>query len=275
MSMPAPDNVSRLTTDFDNFDHPEVWLGLQHDSQNAGPSFSSPQDQQQGLYTIPVTNVAEAETQPYYAPYLLTERPSDFNQIAGYQYPYNATSSLSTSTAVQAHPLSSIPSIPDHSDINRPSNLPFNRRLRVPQNIRSTQTDRRPYFVEFTVRGSPGVRVRDVLKDRARIDRSDERVFESTGVRQIRLVISWPGYSQSGTYIPVQDKNGFITRGRLAMLISLHLSRFVERASKQRIARGDRQWEIGRRGICLHHLWLLSVTPARRNIWIAEIEIQM
>lgn len=41
----------------------------------------------------------------------------------------------------------------------------------------------------------------------------------------------WPGYSNSGTYIPVQSNGGYINRGRLATLICLHIARFMNRAS--------------------------------------------
>ncbi|PCH38527.1 hypothetical protein WOLCODRAFT_58544, partial [Wolfiporia cocos MD-104 SS10] len=144
------------------------------------------------------------------------------------------------------------------------------RRVRLPQTI--PLAERPSYAVDFKVRGSCGVRMRDVLKDRARLDCSEERVFEATGVRQFRLVIAWPGCSQTGTYIPVQDKDGFITRARLAKLISLHFSRFME---KRYGSHGNAPWTIGRRGIVFDNLWLLSVSHAQHNIWLADIEVQM
>ncbi|EED77810.1 predicted protein [Postia placenta Mad-698-R] len=142
------------------------------------------------------------------------------------------------------------------------------RRLRVPQTIQASQNSRPFYSVEFQVGGSCGVRIRDVLKERVRVDRSAERVFDSVGVRQFRLVIAWPGYSNSGTYIPVQSNGGYINRGRLATLICLHIARFMNRASA-------REWTIGRRGIKVENVWLLSVSPALSNIWLAEIEVQL
>lgn len=148
------------------------------------------------------------------------------------------------------------------------------RRLRVPQTIQASQNSRPFYSVEFQVGGSCGVRIRDVLKERVRVDRSAERVFDSVGVRQFRLVIAWPGYSNSGTYIPVQSNGGYINRGRLATLICLHIARFMNRASKRRPSQA-REWTIGRRGIKVENVWLLSVSPALSNIWLAEIEVQL
>ncbi|EED83671.1 predicted protein [Postia placenta Mad-698-R] len=185
-----------------------------------------------------------------------------------YYSPYD--SSQAATSPLNPVPTNSVATWQPQVERNSSQSTPVTplRRLRVPQTIQASQNSRPFYSVEFQVGGSCGVRIRDVLKERVRVDRSAERVFDSVGVRQFRLVIAWPGYSNSGTYIPVQSNGGYINRGRLATLICLHIARFMNRASA-------REWTIGRRGIKVENVWLLSVSPALSNIWLAEIEVQL
>ncbi|KAI0668330.1 hypothetical protein C8Q78DRAFT_1081205 [Trametes maxima] len=156
-----------------------------------------------------------------------------------------------------------------------PTLLPTSARISVPQTITRTSKRSRSLAEYFKIGGVPGVPVRDVVKDRVVMDNPDERVLERTGVRQIHLVIAWPGYEQSGTYIRVQDRNGFITRGQLAKLVCTYISRFMGRAAKltQTLGPEHEQWKIGKRNVTTDNLWLLSVGPAQHNIWLANLEI--
>ncbi|OCH86206.1 hypothetical protein OBBRIDRAFT_256095 [Obba rivulosa] len=161
-------------------------------------------------------------------------------------------------------------------DLPQPHPLPLiPRRKPVPHRIKASQ--RRPqYKVDFGAHGSPGVKVRDVLRNRARIDGGSDIVFSTTGVRQFHMIVDWPGYSNFGTYIPVQDSNGYITRARLAKLICVQLARFVDRASRKRVHHEnlEPEWRIGTASGCLlEDLWLVSVQPAHGGLWLADLEV--
>ncbi|KZT74083.1 hypothetical protein DAEQUDRAFT_288680 [Daedalea quercina L-15889] len=165
----------------------------------------------------------------------------------------------------------SLPTSPD--PVQRPLPSPPIPRLRVPQTIRSTPISRDT--VQFEVGGSPGIRMCDLLSDRAQLDAGAERVLEHTGVRQIHLVITWPGYPQSGKYIHVQEDGLFVTRERLAKLVCHQVQFFVRSAKRKNShARGSRQWSIGNNGIQWEDLWLLSVFHDG-NIWRPEIEVHV
>ncbi len=40
-------------------------------------------------------------------------------------------------------------------------------------------------------------------------------------------LLQWPGYPEKGMYIPVQDKDGFLTRNRFASAVGHQILRFV------------------------------------------------
>ncbi|KZT11165.1 uncharacterized protein LAESUDRAFT_642756 [Laetiporus sulphureus 93-53] len=144
-------------------------------------------------------------------------------------------------------------------------------RIRVPQTMQFLENSGSNYSVDFNVRGSPGVRMRDVLDDRARLDDSETRVFENTGLRRFNLVIAWPGYIQNGHYVQVQDKNGFITKKKLAKLISSQFSTWMTSAAPCT----KRKWAVGKRGVDFNNIWLVRLAPGHRNVWIAEVELQL
>ncbi|KAH9890485.1 hypothetical protein C8Q73DRAFT_128009 [Cubamyces lactineus] len=148
-------------------------------------------------------------------------------------------------------------------------------RVPIPQTVDVTSKWHRSFRECFSIGGVPGVPVREIVKDCVAVDRADERVLVRTGARQIRLVIAWPGYKHHGTYIPVQDDQGFITRGQLAKRICTHLSRFVKRIAngKTHPTRDHARWAIGKNGYSVDQLWLLSVSPAQKNIWLASLEV--
>ncbi|KAH9939424.1 hypothetical protein B0H21DRAFT_38603 [Amylocystis lapponica] len=258
-------------------------------------------------------NIPTADPQPYgYLPQTPQSGYIPYNpaMLSEQWYPYPATFSPAPTTPIDALPplppayrLTSQTSASSHTPASPPSTAPTApQRLRVPQTIQPAHSVRSPAsLVTFDLRsgsGGGGVRVYDALKERAELVGHDERVLGATGVRQIRLVIAvrvaplprracadqcapgvclwaqWPGYEALGAYIPVQDGAGFVTRARLAKLVSLHVARFVSLAAKKQVAREHAQWAVGKRAICLEQLWLRSVAHAQKNIWLAELEVQ-
>ncbi|GBE82836.1 hypothetical protein SCP_0412230 [Sparassis crispa] len=147
-------------------------------------------------------------------------------------------------------------------------------RVRVPQTM-AVSSDRPLEKVDFRMGAARGVRVRDILNKSIVIDNSEDHVFATIGNRSITLVIAWPGYTQSGTYIKLQVGGKPITRGQLAECISSSVSLFIGKASKSRVAHGYERWAIGHRGVHLSRLWLISIVKAHKNIWLAELEIKL
>ncbi|TBU40051.1 hypothetical protein BD309DRAFT_993358 [Dichomitus squalens] len=145
-------------------------------------------------------------------------------------------------------------------------------RVRVPQPLELVSTHNATFAVAFKVHRKAGVSVRDVLSGKATVDGHNERVFEQTGVRQFRLVIDWPGYDQAGAYVSVREDGAFITRGELAKRVCKSIQKFMQKKA------GD-EWTIardrGQRGITIDKLWLVRVLPTARNMWMAELEVQM
>lgn len=130
--------------------------------------------------------------------------------------------------------------------IQQPLPPPEALRQRVPQTTRLVTVPRDT--VQFEVGGSLGIRMCDVVSGHAQPDSCEARVLEHTGHRQIHLVImvcglslksfdvlcassQWPGYDQSGRYLPVQNDGLYITRGRLANLVSETVRHFLRAAS--------------------------------------------
>ncbi|KAI0781530.1 hypothetical protein BD413DRAFT_463866 [Trametes elegans] len=181
-----------------------------------------------------------------------------------------AQAGSSSLPAVQYQP----PPVPIPSP--QPSPVPPSRIL-VQQQIELSPKRNASFTERFSVGGTPGVRVSDILKDAAALDGANERVLERTGVRQIRLVISWPGYDEVGRYISVQvrdtttNDSRFITRAEFAKQICMRLSGFMKQAATPR--REHALWAIGKHGFTIDNLWLLSVGPARGNMWFAELEV--
>ncbi|KAI1791603.1 hypothetical protein LXA43DRAFT_888933 [Ganoderma leucocontextum] len=150
-----------------------------------------------------------------------------------------------------------------------PVHAPSSRR-EVPQKLGLVSTRSTSRAEIFNVGSKPGVRVHDVLRNKVEVDGHNDRVFESTGVRQFRFVIDWPGYESYGTYVRVQNKGGgFITRGELAKAVCQRIETFMRKAVWYAIAHGkDRQ------GITIDKLWLIRVVPKAASMWMAELEMQ-
>ncbi|KAH9842449.1 uncharacterized protein C8Q71DRAFT_203833 [Rhodofomes roseus] len=146
-------------------------------------------------------------------------------------------------------------------------------RLRIPQTPLPLHA-RRSDTIRFEVRGSLGIRVCDGLSEHAQpvLDSSGDHVLERTGVRQIHLMIDWPGYRRRGSYVPARENGIPITRGRLACLVCQHIKTYV-RIYKRAQSKGHRnqQWAFGSDKIRLEDLWLTSIVHDG-NVWRPEIE---
>ncbi|KAI0713707.1 hypothetical protein C8Q76DRAFT_620295 [Earliella scabrosa] len=186
--------------------------------------------------------------------------------------------SQTTSPAVPSIPLSESPVEVQWPVAPQPQPRPkrvaaqrTRQRKRVPHTLEITSKRNSSFSEYFKLDGALGVPVRGILDDTVVPDGHDERILERTGVRQIRLVVAWPGYAHTGTYIQVQDKGEFITRARLAKLICAFVSRFLEKPPNP-------EWALrsarGRRRISVDNLWLVRVALAQKNIWLADLEVR-
>ncbi|KAI0806707.1 hypothetical protein C8Q74DRAFT_9494 [Fomes fomentarius] len=218
-------------------------------------------------------------------------------------YSMNSPSAMASTSSFQSISQNNSPAIPVHplppteSPAQWPVALPteparrpmphrVRRRRRVPQSIKASFKRDASFVENFKLDGASGVPVRGILDGTVIPDGSDERVLEKTGVRQIRLVVTflslsrhllslqWPGYKQMGTYIIVQKDGQFITRAAFAKLICEYISRFIDKAPKNCDVP---EWSIGnakRRGrVAIDNLWLVRVSYAHSNIWVADLEV--
>ncbi|KAJ3532697.1 hypothetical protein NM688_g7386 [Phlebia brevispora] len=158
---------------------------------------------------------------------------------------------------------------------------PSARRERVPQTLEIVSPDRH-FKVNFSVNGVPGIPVVEAMSESVELDGGDDKPFTSNGSRQIRLVIKWPGYSDNkGWYIPVKERisateETYITRKHFAAQVSERVKRFVKMNAKRQIRDSCKEWTLGNEpgAIKLEDLWLVSVTRASNNIYVAELEVQ-
>ncbi|KAI8974230.1 hypothetical protein BD414DRAFT_557024 [Trametes punicea] len=169
--------------------------------------------------------------------------------------------------------LPSVPYTPPQPSLVTSSASSHLPRIPVPQAVEITSKWRSLWTEHFAVGGVPGVPVREVLRNSVTVDGHGEHVLERTGVRQIRFVLAWPGYKEMGSYISAQDDHGFITRGELVKRICVRLARFMKCLAKDKVQGEHTRWSVGQNGFTTDNLWLLSIGPAHKNIWFAELQV--
>ncbi|KAG9308906.1 hypothetical protein JVU11DRAFT_11366 [Chiua virens] len=134
--------------------------------------------------------------------------------------------------------------------------------------------------VTFSVRGWPGVRVKDILKDTLIIDSAGDSVFEEHGWRSTVLNLEWPGYDarkftdRMRSRIDVRPGGENMTRHDLAREICGILFNFHQVVSKYSIAPGFEKWALtaGPEGIRVPDVILLSI-HYYRNMWVPEFYV--
>ncbi|KAI0373131.1 hypothetical protein BV20DRAFT_793640 [Pilatotrama ljubarskyi] len=252
-----------------------------------------PYDSPYGLYTSPLSSSPGQLSLPSYM-----DSPG-MASVSSYHSFANSPSAASISTywtpmtspiplasefysPAQAGP-STLPAVPHFPAPIRPSRSAVSEcapllRIPIPQRIKPSSKRDLASKVHFTSGGVQGIRVHKAVKKeipvQTVVDNHDDFVLTAGGDRQIHLVIAWPGYKESGTYIKVKQKDTHtLKRGDLARSICSYLKSFMDRAARQGPESSTR-WRIGQKGITIDKLWLLSVSPGVGNKWVAELEVQ-
>ncbi|OJT02017.1 hypothetical protein TRAPUB_7551 [Trametes pubescens] len=108
-------------------------------------------------------------------------------------------------------------------------------------------------------------------------------------------LLQWPGYGEDRHYITVKKGEVCMTRGELARAICSQISTFMTRAAvscsylirrvfqtlillvfdlqKQHLRPKYAQWAIGKHGITIDQLWLVSLAKAQTGVWLAGLEV--
>ncbi|PIL33086.1 hypothetical protein GSI_04535 [Ganoderma sinense ZZ0214-1] len=230
------------------------------------------------------TTISTTYSSPF--PYTPNLPNNVFSPIVGSPSSYHSMSVSNTPATAPAPnlPPASMPAFvsavdPPASQEKAPAPLPPTRQ-ELPQKLGLVSTRSVFRAESFSVGSKPGVRVRDVLHNKVQVDGHEDRVFETTGVRQFRFTIDWPGYESFGTYIRVQNKGGgYITRGELAKAVCQRIETFMRKAKRKRPSSPeDEAYTIAhgksRHGITIDKLWLVRVVPKAASMWMAELEMQ-
>ncbi|KAF8125091.1 hypothetical protein EV363DRAFT_677949 [Boletus edulis] len=134
--------------------------------------------------------------------------------------------------------------------------------------------------ITFSVNGYPGVRMKDIQKDRVTVDAPNDLVFEEYGFRSIVINLEWPGYESRSYNNPMHSRIDVSLDGRCMprqhlakeicrLLLNLH--RYI---SKYPITPGWEKWALtaGSEGIRVPDIVLFSL-HYYRNVWVPELYV--
>uniref|UniRef100_A0A0W0F037 Uncharacterized protein n=1 Tax=Moniliophthora roreri TaxID=221103 RepID=A0A0W0F037_MONRR len=100
---------------------------------------------------------------------------------------------------------------------------------------------------------------------------ANDQVLAHTQLSRITLHIRWPGYVKRIRNIDILTPTGPITRRQLALAITQHFARFVERAQYEDTT--SPEWRLGRPGITFNDIVLHSLYKVLDNAWQAEVSV--
>ncbi|KAM5542073.1 hypothetical protein V8D89_004383 [Ganoderma adspersum] len=290
-TLPSPTSTAYYTPystigELDFFSPPNHFPSLQVSPPTSIHSIShSPYGSQHHPLPSPMASTATIST-AYSSPFPYTPNHlpnSVYSPIVASPSSFHSMSVSNTPAMGPAPNLpSALPAFASATDppVSSEAPAPLPTRQEIPQMLGLVSTRSVFRAESFHVGAKPGVRVRDVLSNKVQVDGHDSRVFESTGVRQFRFTIDWPGYESYGAYIRVQHKgSGFITRGELAKAVCQRIEKFMQKAKRKRPSSPqDEAYTIAhgksRRGITIDKLWLVRVVPKAASMWMAELEMQ-
>lgn len=131
--------------------------------------------------------------------------------------------------------------------------------------------------VTFSVRGWPGVRIKDLLKNQVTVDDPNATPLAHLGWRATVINLEWPGYARRTYHDPqiarfdVIREEGPMTRQGLAKEVALTLQHFHRSAQNTTIAQGFEKWSL-KDGIRPSDVVLLSIHYYRTQ-WIPEFYV--
>ncbi|KAH8119314.1 hypothetical protein DFH11DRAFT_438175 [Phellopilus nigrolimitatus] len=118
----------------------------------------------------------------------------------------------------------------------------------------------------------PGIRVRDILSAAAgpMMAEPDEVVIQ--GLKFLKLYLSWPGYASAAMVVPIECAH--ISKLDLAIVVSRHLTSFVEKCSSMPVSNSGIPWRVGPDAITMNSVVLVALYNTGGDVWQAEIEIE-
>ncbi|KAI6123416.1 hypothetical protein EDD16DRAFT_1566325 [Pisolithus croceorrhizus] len=131
--------------------------------------------------------------------------------------------------------------------------------------------------ITFSVRGWPGVRIKDLTRNQVIVDDPYSTPMAHLGWRATVLNLEWPGYPRSTFHDPqilrfdVVTPQGPITRQDLASQVANVVQYFHQAAQNKNIAKGFEKWSL-KEGIRPSDVILLSIHYYRTQ-WIPELYI--
>ncbi|XP_006461580.1 hypothetical protein AGABI2DRAFT_205388 [Agaricus bisporus var. bisporus H97] len=98
----------------------------------------------------------------------------------------------------------------------------------------------------------------------------NDLVLARTGVKQINLRISWPGYEHLNWSFSTPASPS-MTRIQLGASIGMHLWRFVEKAMSSSTSRPE--WKIGDKAIEFEKIILVALYSLGSDVWQADLAV--
>ncbi|KAG1732449.1 uncharacterized protein EDB91DRAFT_1338357 [Suillus paluster] len=132
--------------------------------------------------------------------------------------------------------------------------------------------------VTFSTSNWPGVRVKDLLKQKVVVDSPTDTVFAHHGWRNTTLALEWPGYlpcsfSDASRYRFETLSGGRpTTRQEFAQQIAYLIADVYNRAKGKPVARGWEKWTFSENGVRPSDVIILSA-HYYRNVWIPELYV--
>jgi len=148
---------------------------------------------------------------------------------------------------------------------------------RVPEHIGSPSL---PSIV-FSVNGTPGPYLKDILKQRVTLDNGTDTIFKDLAWKKTGIMVDWPGVASSGEHISCfMDKTRPITRTELAQIVANSVATIVSTGKSgkalkwgpQVINSQTRAWDL--RKIDYRDVRLIAINYYRK-LWVPVLAIDV
>ncbi|KAG2359156.1 hypothetical protein BDR07DRAFT_234845 [Suillus spraguei] len=148
---------------------------------------------------------------------------------------------------------------------------------RVPRLQRFSPSQQSFPGITFSSDGWCGVRVKDILRNRASIDCPTDLVFAHHGWRATNLSLEWPGYiagssDASRCRLYTHVGNNPMTREQFALRIAELIQDLYNRACDKPVRVGYEDWAFSENKVRLSDVYILSA-HYYRNVWVPELYV--
>ncbi|OJA19523.1 hypothetical protein AZE42_03203 [Rhizopogon vesiculosus] len=132
--------------------------------------------------------------------------------------------------------------------------------------------------IAFSTGGWPGVRVKDILKQKVVVDNPTDTIFAHHGWRATTLALEWPGFIPCTVLDPSHYRfetvisGRPITRQEFVQQIAFLVADVYNRSKGKPVARGWEKWALNENGVRPSDVIILSA-HYYRTVWIPELYI--